>query len=168
MRGCELLKQHQHSYSSSWEPNASSTLSTAGLPCLSQAICSRVKLILLLTRMFCWFVLSTSCKPLSPHFPAPWQRSSSSSLLRDCFLKSYQLSLTFFWLLLSPSLHFFLSPSSIPFPLIPYPGDPEGEPVDTICKIFIGMDRSFSCPHCPQLLGTFSDAFLLPFNILLL
>lgn len=62
--------------------------------------------------MFCCFVLSTSCKPLSPHFPAPWQRSSSTSLLRDCFLKVYQLSLTCFWLLFPP-----LTPLP-PFPIL--------------------------------------------------
>lgn len=110
--------------------------------------------------MLCWFVLSTSCKPLSPHFLAPWQRSSSSSLLRDCFLKVYQLSLMCFCLLLSPSLHFLLSPSSVPFLSIPYPG---GEPVDTVCQIFIGMGRSLSCPHRPQPLGTSSALMLFSF-----
>lgn len=32
-----------------------------------------------------------------------------------------------------------------------------------ICQIFIGMDRSLSCPHCPQPLGTFSALTLFSF-----
>lgn len=90
---------------------------------------------------------------------APLPGTLAEIFRRGRFLKAHQLSLTCFWLLLSPPHS---ASSFLPSSPLPCSG---GESLEAICQFFLRTDRTLSCPHCPQPPGTLSSLLLFLFPV---